>query len=94
MRIKMTQTRTVTLYMTDPSTRQGRCTTSLLPLPGISRDSSVGITTVYGLEDRMIGIRFRAGTGNLSLRRRVQTGSVAHPASYPVGTGGFSLGIK
>jgi hypothetical protein len=29
-----------------------------------------------------------------SLRHCVQTGSAAHPASYPMGTGGFSVGIK
>jgi hypothetical protein len=36
----------------------------------------------------------RPGTGNFSLRHRVQTGSGARPASYPTGTGGFSLGVK
>jgi hypothetical protein len=29
-----------------------------------------------------------------SLRHRIQTGSGAHPASYPVGTGGNSLGKR
>jgi hypothetical protein len=53
----------------------------------LSRDSSVGIATDYGLDDRMIGVRFPVGAGNLSLRHRVQTGSGTHPASYPVGTG-------
>jgi len=33
-------------------------------------------------------------TGFLSLRYRVQTGSVAHPASCPMGTGGSYLGVK
>jgi len=42
----------------------------------------------YGLDDRMIGVRFPAGAGNFSLRHHVQTGSGAHPASYPMGTGG------
>jgi hypothetical protein len=51
-----------------------------------SQDSSVGITTNYGLEDRMIGVRIPAGDGNSLLRHRVQTGSGAHPASYPMGT--------
>jgi hypothetical protein len=36
-----------------------------------SRDSSVGIALVYGLEDLMIGVRFPAGTGNFSLHHRV-----------------------
>jgi hypothetical protein len=54
-----------------------------------SRDSSVGIATGYRLDDRMIGVRFTAGAGNFSLLRRVQTGSGAHPASYPMGTWGY-----
>jgi hypothetical protein len=48
-----------------------------------SKDSSVGIATGYGLDDRMIGVRFPAGATNFSLHHRVQTGSGAHPASYP-----------
>jgi hypothetical protein len=59
-----------------------------------SRDSSVGIATDYGLDDRVIGVRFLAGTGNFSLRHHVQTGSAAHPAFYPMGTGVLSLGLK
>jgi hypothetical protein len=35
-----------------------------------------------------------AGTGNFSLRHHVQTGSGAHPASYPVGTGGCFPGAN
>jgi hypothetical protein len=57
-----------------------------------SRSSSVSIATGNGLNDRMIGVRFPAGAGNLSLRNHVQTGSGAHPTSYPMGTGGFFLG--
>jgi hypothetical protein len=34
------------------------------------------------------GIRFLAGAGDFSLLHVIQTGSGAHPASYPVGTGG------
>jgi hypothetical protein len=30
----------------------------------------------------------------MSRRHRVQTGSGAHPDSYPIGTGGLSLGVK
>jgi hypothetical protein len=51
-------------------------------------DSSVGIATAYGLDDRMIGVRFPVAVRNFSLRHRVQTGSEAHSASYPMGTGG------
>jgi len=36
----------------------------------------------------MIGIQVPAGTGNFSLRHHVQTGSRAHPASYPCGQSG------
>jgi len=39
------------------------------------------------LENRVIGVRFPAGARYYSLRHRVQTGSGAHPASYPIGTG-------
>jgi hypothetical protein len=52
-----------------------------------SRDSSVGIASNNGLDDQVVGIRIPAGGGNFSLRHRVQTGSGAHPASYPTGTG-------
>jgi hypothetical protein len=40
------------------------------------RDSVVGIVTGYGLD------------GHLSLHHSVETGSAAHPASYPMETGG------
>jgi hypothetical protein len=44
--------------------------------------SSVGIVLGYGLD--VWGSR--VGAGNFSLHHRVQNGSGAHPASYPVGT--------
>jgi hypothetical protein len=56
--------------------------------------SSVSIATGYGLDDRGSGVRFLAETGNFSLFNRVQTGSGAHPASYPMGTGGSFLWVK
>jgi hypothetical protein len=59
-----------------------------------SRDSSVGITVGYGLDDRGSKIRFPAENGNFSLHHRIQNGSGAHPASYPMGTRGFLLGSK
>jgi len=34
----------------------------------------------------IIGVPVAAGAGNFSLHYRVQTGSRAHPASYPMGT--------
>jgi hypothetical protein len=50
----------------------------------MSWGSSVSIETGYGLNDR--GFRFPAGAGNFSLLHCLQTGSGAHPASYPMGT--------
>jgi hypothetical protein len=57
-----------------------------------NQDSSIGIATGYGLDDRMNGIRFPAGPGNISLRHHVQTGSGTHPASYPMGNRGSFRG--
>jgi hypothetical protein len=59
-----------------------------------NRDSSVGIATGYGLDDRGSRVRFPAGAGNFSLHQRVQNGSGTHPASYPMGTGGSFPGGK
>jgi hypothetical protein len=59
-----------------------------------SRDSSVGIALDYGLEDRVSRVRFPAGAGNFSLYHRVQNGSGANPASYPMGTRGYLPGLK
>jgi hypothetical protein len=51
-----------------------------------SCDSSVDLGLGYGLDDRGSRVRFPAMAGNFSLHRRVQNGSRAHPASYPMGT--------
>jgi hypothetical protein len=56
-----------------------------------SRDSSVGIALGYGLDDRGTRVRFPAGARNFSLHHRVQNGTGAHPASYPMGLGGLFL---
>jgi hypothetical protein len=48
----------------------------------------------YGLDGRGCRVRFPAGAGNFSLYHRVQIGSEAHPASCPMCTEGFSLGVK
>jgi len=40
----------------------------------------------------MTGIQFSAGTENFSLYHCIQTGSGAHPISYPVGTSGSCSG--
>jgi hypothetical protein len=42
----------------------------------------------YGLDDRAIEVRSPTGTEDFSSSPCVQTGSGAHPASYPMGTGG------
>jgi hypothetical protein len=39
-------------------------------------------------------VRFPVGAGNFSLHLRVQNGSGAHSASYPMGTGALTLGVK
>jgi hypothetical protein len=48
----------------------------------------------YGLDDRAIRVRFPAGAKDFSSVLCVQTGSGAHPASSPMGTGGPFPGGK
>jgi hypothetical protein len=48
----------------------------------------------YGLNDRAIDVRSPAGAKDFSSILCVQTGSEAHPASCPVGTGGPFPGGK
>jgi hypothetical protein len=57
-------------------------------------DSSVDIARGYELDDRGSRVRFRAGAGNFSPHHRVQNGSGAHRASYPMDTGGSFPGGK
>jgi hypothetical protein len=45
-----------------------------------------GIALGYGLDDREV--RVPAGAGDFSLHHRIQTGSGAHPTSYPKGIKG------
>jgi hypothetical protein len=59
-----------------------------------SRVSSVIIVSDYGLEDRAIGVRSPAGAKDFSSSLCVQTGSGAHPAFCPMGTGGPFAGGK
>jgi hypothetical protein len=68
--------------------------TFMAKVPGRSRDSSVGIALGYGLDDRGSRVRFLAGAGNFSLHHRVQNGSGAHPASYPMDIRGSIPGDK
>jgi hypothetical protein len=51
------------------------------------RGSAVGVVTGYGLDGRGVGVRVPVGV-RFSPLHVVQTGSGAHPASYPMGTGG------
>jgi hypothetical protein len=65
-----------------------------VPYPSLeSRDSAVGIATGYGLDDRGVGIRVPFGS-RIFLLYLVQTDSGAHPASYPMDSGGSLLGSK
>jgi hypothetical protein len=46
------------------------------------------------LWDGLSVVRVPGGTGNFLLHHRVQTGSAAHPASYPMGIRGSFLGVE
>jgi hypothetical protein len=60
----------------------------------MSRDSSVGIATGYGLDEQG-GREFESRSGKrFSLLYIVQTGSGVHPTSYKMGTGDFFPGVK
>jgi hypothetical protein len=59
-----------------------------------SPDSSVGIALGYGLDDWGSRVRFPAEDGNFTVHHRVQNGSGAHPASYPMGARGAFPGDK
>jgi hypothetical protein len=53
----------------------------------MSRGSSCSIVSDYGLDDRAIEVRSPTGA-DFSSSPCIQTGSGAHPASHPMGTGG------
>jgi hypothetical protein len=59
----------------------------------MSRGSSGSIVSDYGLDDRAIEVLSPTGT-DFSSSPCVHTGSGAHPASYPMGTGGSFPGGK
>jgi hypothetical protein len=67
---------------------------SLLQRPTKSLGSSDGNETGYGWDDQGSGVRLPVGAGNFSVLHHVQTGSWAHPASYPKGTRGSFSGVK
>jgi hypothetical protein len=48
----------------------------------------------YGLDDRGSRVRLPREAGNFSFHYRVQNGSGAHPASYPMGARGSFPGSK
>jgi hypothetical protein len=60
----------------------------------ISRGGSVSTVSDYGLDDQDIEVRSPAETKDFSCSLCVQTGSGAHPASCPMGTGGPFPGVK
>jgi hypothetical protein len=58
------------------------------------RDRAVVITTGYGIHDWGIRVRFPGEARYFSLFSSVQTGSGAHPVSYPISTRGSFSGDK
>jgi hypothetical protein len=70
------------------------CIIVLFILCHASRGSSGSIVTDYGLDDRAIEVRSPTGAEDFSSSPCVQTGSGAHPASYPMGTSGTFPGGK
>jgi hypothetical protein len=57
-----------------------------------SRDRIVDIVSGYGLDDGGVGVRALVGSRTFSLLHVVQIGSEAHPASFPMVTGGKAVG--
>jgi hypothetical protein len=58
-----------------------------------SRDRAVGIAIGYGLDDGEVGVRVSVRAKFFSIPRRPDV-SEAHPASYPMGNGALSPGLK
>jgi hypothetical protein len=52
----------------------------------LNRNSSVGLETAYGLDNRRIGVCIPVKS-RVIIYARVQAGSGAHPVSYTNGTG-------
>jgi hypothetical protein len=69
----------------------GKCKITIY---NVCRGSSGSIVSDYGLDDRAIEVRSPTGEEDFSSSPCVQTGSGAHPASYPMGTGVLSPGVK
>jgi hypothetical protein len=66
------------------------------PSPGLSIHNNTTLSSISVVSNAKgwTGFRFPAGAVFFSLRYRIQTGSGAHPASYPVGNGGSFPGGK
>jgi hypothetical protein len=60
---------------------------SIFFLKPMSCGSAVGMAAGYGQDDRGVGVRVKVWSG-------IETGSGAHPDSYPMGTGVPSPGRK
>jgi hypothetical protein len=60
----------------------------------IKKFNTGSIVSDYGLDDRTIGVRSPAGAKDFFSSLCVHTGSGAHPASSPMGTGGPFPGGK
>jgi hypothetical protein len=60
---------------------------------GESCDSAVCMTTGYELDHRRAGVRV-PWVQDFSPLHVVRTGCAAHPASYSMGTGALSMGVK
>jgi hypothetical protein len=58
-----------------------------------NRDSILSMAAAYKLDDWGVGYRVPVGSW-ISVLQVVQTTSGVHPASYPVGTGDSSQGVK
>jgi hypothetical protein len=57
-------------------------------------EEKVIVILVMQFYEELALVNGRAGAGNFSLHHRVQNGSEAHPASYPMGTRGSLPGCK
>jgi hypothetical protein len=60
----------------------------------MSCGSSGSVVSDYGLDDRETEVRSPTGAEDFSSSPCIHTGSGAHPASYPMGTGGPFPGGK
>jgi hypothetical protein len=74
------------------SVKKGYFLTSIVTISFSNKSCTIALG--YGLDDRGYSLRFPAGAGNFSVHHRVQNGSGAHAASYPMDTRGSFPGGK